>query len=69
MSKIHILKKESKGMHKVIQLISNFWYQKKKPFFNESTCSLDEVDEKPNYMKFQNFEILKERLQGKGFNF
>jgi hypothetical protein len=55
MSKIHILKKESKGMHKVIQLISNFWYQKKKPFFNESTCSLDEVDEKPNYMKISKF--------------
>ncbi len=31
MSKLHFLKKESKGMHKVIQLILNFLYNKNMP--------------------------------------
>jgi len=46
-------------MHKVIQLISNFLYNKKMPLFYESTCSLDELDEKPNHTKISkswNFE-------------
>jgi len=43
--KIHFLKKLSKGRHKIIQLISNFMYNKNMPFFYESTCSLDELDE------------------------
>jgi hypothetical protein len=38
-------------MHKVIQLISNFLYNKKYAPFYESICSLDELDEKPNQTK------------------
>ncbi len=38
-------------MHKIIQLISNFLYNKKHVPFYESTCSLDELDEKPNQTK------------------
>jgi len=53
MSKLHFLKKKSKEVHKIIQLISNFW-QNKYALFYESTCSLDEFDEKPNYMKISN---------------
>jgi hypothetical protein len=34
--------------------------QKHAPFY-ESTCSLDELDEKPNRSKFQNLKILKEK--------
>jgi hypothetical protein len=43
--------KESKGMHKVIKLISNFLYDKNIGPFYENTCSLDELDEKPNQTK------------------
>jgi hypothetical protein len=46
-------------MHKCIQLISNFLYNKKHAPFYESTCSLDELDEKPNHTKISkscNFE-------------
>ncbi len=55
--------KESKGMHKVIKLISNFLYDKNIGPFYENTCSLDEHDEKPNQTKISkswNFE-------GKGY--
>ncbi len=45
-------------MHKVIQLISKKLY-KKNMHHNENTCSLDELDEKPNHTKISkswNFE-------------
>jgi hypothetical protein len=32
-------------------LISNFWDNKKHAPFYENTCSLDELDEKPNHSK------------------
>jgi hypothetical protein len=38
-------------MHNVIQLILNFILQQKHAPFYESTCSLDELDEKPNHKK------------------
>jgi len=42
-------------MHKVIQLISNFLYNKNMWPFYESKCSLDELDEKPNHKKMSKF--------------
>jgi hypothetical protein len=42
-----------------MQLILNFLYNKRCPY--ENTCSLDELDEKPNHTKCQSFEILKEK--------
>jgi hypothetical protein len=53
------LLKECKGMHKLIQLISNFLYKKKHVSFYATTCSLCKFDGK-NHMKiskFSNFEI------------
>jgi hypothetical protein len=38
--------------------------QKHAPFY-ENTCSLYELDEKPNIQKFQSLEILKERATKK----
>jgi hypothetical protein len=49
-------------MHKVIQLISNFFYNKNIPLFIKSTCSLDELDKKPNHTKISKFKILKEKV-------
>jgi hypothetical protein len=43
--------------------------QQKHATFYETTCSLDELDEKPYQTKFQSLEILKERLQGKDSTF
>jgi len=46
-------------MHKIIQLISKKLYNKKHAPFYESTCSLNELDEKPNHIKISkswNFE-------------
>jgi hypothetical protein len=54
-SKLHIFLKESKGMHEVIQLISNFFVQQKHAPFYESTCSLDEPSEKSNHTKTSKF--------------
>jgi hypothetical protein len=48
-------------MYKVIQLISNFLYNKNMPPFYESTCSLDQLDKKPNHTKCQSLKILKEK--------
>jgi len=41
-------------MHKVIQLISKKITTKNAPFY-ESTCSLDELDDKPNHTKMWKF--------------
>jgi predicted nucleic acid-binding protein len=41
-------------MHKVIQLISNFYITKYASFY-KSTCSLGELDEKLNHAKFSIF--------------
>jgi len=38
-----------------------FVQQKHAPFY-ENTCSLAELDEKPNQKKIQNLEILQERV-------
>jgi hypothetical protein len=39
-------------MHKIIQLISNFLYNKNMPLsMKVVTCSLDERDEKPNQIR------------------
>jgi hypothetical protein len=55
-------------MHKIIQLISNFLYNKNMPFFVKVvTRSLDELDEKTK--SYKNFKILKfqkKRLKSKG---
>jgi hypothetical protein len=38
-------------MHKVIQLIFKKLYNEKIPLFMKTTCSLDELDEKPSHTK------------------
>jgi hypothetical protein len=70
MFKLHFLK-GSKGMHK-----SYIWFQKKItiktcPMVYESTCSLDELDEKLNYTKISkswNFEKKGARKKANFFN-
>ncbi len=54
-------------MHKILQLISNFLYNKNMPpSMKGVTCSLDEFDEKPNHTKIsKSSKFQKKRLQNK----
>ncbi len=60
MSKIFFLKNNQKECIKSYNSFQIFVQQKHAPFY-ESTCSLDEFDEKLNHTKMLNFENLKER--------
>jgi hypothetical protein len=51
-------------MHKMMQLISNFLYQKNHASFYVITCSLGQVDENLNHMKISN----SWNFETKGFN-
>jgi len=62
MSKIHFFFKESKGMHKVIPLISNFLYNKNMPSFMKVHVHWMNLMKNQIIQKFQSFEILKERI-------
>jgi hypothetical protein len=49
-------------MHKVIQLTSKKKLQQKHAPFYESTCSLNELDEKPNHTKISKFWNCEKKL-------
>jgi hypothetical protein len=50
------------GMHKMMQLISNFLLQEKHDSFYTTKCSLSKFNEKQIIWKFQSFEILKREM-------
>jgi len=59
---ITIMLKKCKGMHKMMQLNSNFLYKKfKHAFLYAPTCSLCQFDEKKSN---ENFKVLKFRRKG-----
>jgi hypothetical protein len=62
MSKLHFLKKESKGMHKVIQLISKKLYNKKMPHFMKVHVQWMNLMKNQIIQKCQSLEILKEKV-------
>ncbi len=61
MSKVHFFKKKSKGRHKIIQLISNFLYNKIMPPFMKVHVHWMNLMKNQIIQKFQNLKILKER--------
>jgi len=61
-STLHFLKKESKGMHKVIQLISNFLYNKNMPRFMKVHVHWMNLMKNQIIQKCQSLEIFKERV-------
>ncbi len=49
-------------MHRIMQLISNFFYRKKHVSLYLNTCSLDELDGKKIISKFQRLQILNQKV-------
>jgi len=62
MFKVHCFLKESKGMHKVIQLISNFFYNKNMPPSMKVHIHWMKLLKNQIVQKFQSLKILKERV-------
>jgi hypothetical protein len=60
-SKVHWFLKESKVMHKIIQLISNFFYNKNMPFSMKVHVHWMNLMKNQTVQKFQSLKILKER--------
>jgi len=65
MFKLHIFFKESKGMHKIIQLISNFLYNKNMSPFMKVHVHYMNLMKNQIIQKFQNLQILKEKVTRK----
>jgi len=61
MFKLYFLKKESKGIHKVIQFITNFLYNKNVPHSMKVHVHWMNLMKNQIIQKFQSFKILKER--------
>jgi hypothetical protein len=58
-SKLHFFKKGIKRNAQNHIIDFKFFLQQKHAPFYESTCSLDELDEKPNHTKISKFKIFK----------
>jgi hypothetical protein len=56
-------------MHKIINLISNFFYNKNIPPSMKGHVHLMDLMKNQIIQKYQNFEIWKKSLQGKRFIF
>jgi hypothetical protein len=63
MFKVLLFFKESKGMHKTVQLISNFLYNKNMPLPMKVHVHRMNLMKNQIIQKFQSFEILKERVK------
>jgi len=61
------LLKECKGMHDMVQLISNFIYKKKHVSLYATTCSLCRFDGKKSHENFKAFKFWNKGLRGKWF--
>jgi len=69
MFKLHFFSKESKGMHKVIQLISNYLYNKNMPPYMKVHVHYMILMKNQIIQKIQSLEILKERATRKRTHF